>query len=1051
MQRRTSVFLLGLFVFSLFMPFASSNHDGTTHGMLMCLDLDTGESGCDEYKAVHDSSPLNSQDYVESSYTFEMVDTSTINLEMNLAIYEFNRTTLGFDDILVDNPSNPGTDISVSDMLRNTDIGEGGAPADLIRHFFDQNVNGDQVRNLLVGSMNTTIGSLLTGFGSVSGLSTDYIDGFTDVDLGTTLCSSDPSSDSSFESAGMQNNAFDPPICISSSATISLASSTFSLGNVSSDDLERAYRGMLAMGTTIETSFDVFADAGHKSTFSIIPPAYASMVSLDPTQGGALVPYSYIDPSAPVNQKYYTRTVDNSRLSARVDEQVSMTIGHLSTPSTGGFSIDPDKSGLELTVTLDLRQESAATLQVVGALNYLDSSTMAEWGINLLDNDSAANIPVITSDGIRMAYHNGLVPSLDDMLANFPMDAIGDSIGEFVPGTNVTMESMAFVESSDIPGYDPGGRNYQHSTSSCPDQVEPGTPLYFCTSGPNAMSDSYPIYISSSTEQPFKMELLDMMKNKLPEDPTGLSDAVDENDLKRVLDAGLVIESTFEADFLSGITEGLDLPSSSMTFEILLPTWIAASSTSDRIILQDNSEGTPQLDLDLGGSGSYNWQHAICKASSYEVSAECANPPVPDTLICEATEKTCAVSEIVFDVSQFDINEWTQSISVTFYLEAEVAIYRLMVPDEIREKLSMDGTSVDLEVLPADLLKLVLDIVGGDDVTEKLNTTIPMGEAGDLKLEVSSDGFETFASELGGAITANIHAAADDLVAGSDGILSNVDLDALAVKTDVTVGKPQTSMSDYYPIAFSISIPEVTVTIGVADGINGIIGGNPTIEITTKNMLLNPVQQILDNVASGMGRGLTMGFLSASGTGFSTQNVDQTIDPIDMSIYQEADLSFDGFVEFSLPKGIMLDGFSTSSGKATSEMVDGRQKITYDTRALQSGDSIQFALVITWGYIVSQIWIYPAILLSFVAWRVYKRKQKKAKKAAAKVKALEYRAKKGGLSDSEFTALGRGSDSMGGGMGGPPPAPQGDAWSDMGGSGYSGGAVDKELLDLYDD
>ena len=564
------------------------------------------------------------------------------------------------------------------------------------------------------------------------------------------------------------------------------------------------------------------------------------------------------------------------------------------------------------------------------------------------------------------------------------------------------------------------------------------------------MSDSYPIYISSSTEQPFNMELLEMMKNQLPEDPTGLSDAVDENDLKRVLDAGLVIESTFEADFLSGITEGLDLPSSSMTFEIILPTWIAASSTSDRIILQDNTEGTPQLDLNLGGSGSYNWQHPICKASSYEVSAECANPPVPDTLICEATEKTCAVSDIVFDVSQFDINEWTQSISVTFYLEAEVAVYRLMVPDEIRDELSMDGTSVDLEVLPADLLKLVLDIVGGDDVTEKLNTTIPMGEAGDLKLEVSSDGFETFASELGGAITTNIHAAADDLVANSDGILSNVDLDALAVKTDVTVGKPQTSMSDYYPIAFSISIPEVTVTIGVADGINGIIGGSPTIEITTKNMLLNPVQQILDNVASGMGRGLTMGFLSASGTGFSTQSVDQSIDPIDMSIYQEADLSFDGFVEFSLPKGIILDGFSTSSGKASSEMVDGRQKITYDTRALQSGDSIQFALVITWGYIVSQIWIYPAILLSFVAWRVYKRKQKKAKKAAAKVKALEYRAKKGGLSDAEFTALGRGSDSMGGGMGGPP-APQGDAWADMGGSGYSGGAVDKELLDLYDD
>ena len=66
------------------------------------------------------------------------------------------------------------------------------------------------------------------------------------------------------------------------------------------------------------------------------------------------------------------------------------------------------------------------------------------------------------------------------------------------------------------------------------------------------------------------------------------------------------------------------------------------------------------------------------------------------------------------------------------------------------------------------------------------------------------------------------------------------------------------------------------------------------------------------------------------------------------------------------------------------------------------------------------------------------------------MKALEYRAKKGGLSDAEFTALGRGSDSMGGGMGGPP-APKemhGQIWVEAGTPAI---AVDKGLLDLYDD
>ena len=62
-----------------------------------------------------------------------MVDTSTINLQMNLAIHEFNRSTIGFDDITIQNPLNVKTQqyLICSDV---ENVGDGGAPR-ICRHF----------------------------------------------------------------------------------------------------------------------------------------------------------------------------------------------------------------------------------------------------------------------------------------------------------------------------------------------------------------------------------------------------------------------------------------------------------------------------------------------------------------------------------------------------------------------------------------------------------------------------------------------------------------------------------------------------------------------------------------------------------------------------------------------------------------------------------------------------------------------------------------------------------------------------------------------------
>ena len=53
-------------------------------------------------------------------------------------------------------------------------------------------------------------------------------------------------------------------------------------------------------------------------------------------------------------------------------------------------------------------------------------------GISLVDVTENAKIPWVTSDGIRLAYHNDLV-ELDNFTDNFPMDLVGDAIEDAVP------------------------------------------------------------------------------------------------------------------------------------------------------------------------------------------------------------------------------------------------------------------------------------------------------------------------------------------------------------------------------------------------------------------------------------------------------------------------------------------------------------------------------------------------------------------------------------------------------------------------------------------
>ena len=154
-----------------------------------------------------------------------------------------------------------------------------------------------------------------------------------------------------------------------------------------------------------------------------------------------------------------------------------------------------------------------------------------------------------------------------------------------------------------------------------------------------------------------------------------------------------------------------------------------------------------------------------------------------------------------------------------------------------------------------------------------------------------------------------------------------------------------------------------------------------------------------------------------SGGGLTLDNNGEPVsfetDPVDVQLNEKTDSDLRGDVTFIMPDGIELQDFQTANGWEKVEYLDdGRQQITISMESLYSGEEIEFRVVVTWFYILSQIWIYPTIFLGLIVWRIRARRKKKRKIREAK--AAEEFAKtsptKGGLSDTDFASLSAGND-----------------------------------------
>ena len=940
-----------IFLIQLFFPAVNGELGNTTDDLDICSELNSGF--CD---AVNDADDESSQEsWIEGIYSITMVDTGMMQLSATWAIYEYDRTPLGFSGAIA------------NQALQNDGIFAGdGIPADVIRNSWDEpwdgEIGSDPVKDKLMGEINNSIGDLLSSLGSASSPTTSWASQI-ENDEETVNCGTDRESDD-------DGNAYSPPICIQTNVDISISPSKFNLNSNPNLNLESAYKSLLIMGGLVTTEFPISVDSGHKSTYYIEPPPYATVVST-----GGITSEKIINAGAfPYNSAKWES--NNLNLGSSYSGDLEFTLGFRNNASTSSFTLNQEEKALDFNVILDLSNENAATIDLVAQINHIETSSVD--GLNLIPSGKGS-VPVVTSDGIRMAHHNGLI-NLDTISSNFPVSSVGDALSETIPGLDVQMGNFEWIlDGSSNPNLGQGGLNYIHTVVDC---GESGS--FYCMDGNAAMGNEHPVFLQS-TSQPFQLSLSDLIGDKLG-DLSFLS-GINQDDLEKIVNSGMSFETILDPSFL-GAMKPSGIEKSEINLELILPIWAQNINGESSVTLSHKLNGQHIGDFGLTGSSSFDWNHALCSSNT----APC-NDESPD-VFCKSTEKSCQRSIVNLDVSEYSFSELQKGITIEFSLNIDLAIHRIAVPDSLLDSMKSADTEISLPVLPADLLKLILDIA--DRGEEPYSTSFSICDDNsidickqDQEIEFTTDGLTVFTNKFGESITSLIKSELS-----TNSVIGNINLEGFEINT--TLGglvDNDNIIGDSEGINLAINIPKVRTTIGIGNSwgeIFGMINGEGADELQIDidapkliNNLVNPIMNSMMNAMDSLTGTIAIMAISASSDGFTFKDISTSI-PSSNSIGIPMDLSL------KLPLGIYLeDVFSARSEVSVGTDDDGRQVINYRASS-DIDDSLSFNLVIGWQWILIQLLPYILIQFLFIAWRIRVRmKKKKKKRRAAEIKLIE--------------------------------------------------------------
>ena len=199
------------------------------------------------------------------------------------------------------------------------------------------------------------------------------------------------------------------------------------------------------------------------------------------------------------------------------------------------------------------------------------------------------------------------------------------------------------------------------------------------------MGYDHPIYLRS-TSNTFELGLLSLIQDNLPDDDFTVDgetfsvsdyfEVITNDDLRRMMDAGLSLETVLDTSFLESMIPS-DLPPSKITLELILPNWIETISGEDRIILEHSASGENRNEISIAGPSPYTYNHPIVDGNGQT--------------ICLQTQKTCVSTSLSIDFDTIGENGEENKDAVT-----------------IRERDSMEQRRVKIDDLLSLLLKEIM-------------------------------------------------------------------------------------------------------------------------------------------------------------------------------------------------------------------------------------------------------------------------------------------------------------------------------------------------------
>ena len=985
---RAAVLLSVIFLVQTVAPAAVS--EDTFDEMTLCLPSPGLDGVCDN-RFDADDATQDITSWVEGMFHFNMTSPTEIQFQASWAIREWDKSGM---DLFT---SNSMIAALSSDNINAND----GLPADVLRSAFDENtdpndVTSPTIQESLLGEIDGSISAFLANWGGSTSPVTTWEDRvFLPDDSGVVSgvdCTIDPASDS-------DGNAFEPPICISTNVNISLPiSSTYGLNGVSESNLNTALEGLLVMGSEITTKFDVRVEPGHKGTYSIQPPSYATVT--DATGWGVNQEVSE-DGGAYSSGLWIVDNRDdpNGLSPSSQPADLDMTIGMRDKSTTSIVQVSPDDRSLDLRVSIDLSDESNAFVEVIAGIYQIQSSSLSSWGVPDLMPRDKATIPVITSDGIRMAYHTGLL-DLDDLSKNIPISGIGQALTDSGGGSSVKMGDFQWIHVSSAP-LDQGGLNYTHSSTQCERGVN------YCMEGSVAMDDTYPVYMRAVSHT-FPFSLADLLGGNLGD--SGFLNSVSGDDLSKLLNSGLEFSTVLSDETMEDFVGSL-LPngiSADLTMEIVLPTWASTPQGGDSIVLNYRASGEHSGVIDLTGSDSFFWNPAIC---SHTVPSACFDGG-GDT-VWPSTSKSCAYMYVDMDLGEvsFASLPLTKGVTVEFALSVDMLIHRIAVPDELCDSLNTDSTSMSLDVLPSDLLRALLDIGSRGDPLEVEFSLCDNGKSYcEQSMPISSSqttGLPWYVNELEKDIKSLIEDTARELTEEDGNGVGDIDMSGFTIDIEFPhemITDNDDVIGDERGIILSIDIPKVSMTAGITNSwveLIGILRGNgesPEFGLATEDVSMNtltapfitPMVAAMDSLTGALSSSMVAP--SPEGVRVNGASADLPTSKLANIGDDSLGLSFAGTYTITMPLGMELENLTSEEGRITSVINNDskRQVIYYTINQGMGDDSVGFTLLLTPFWVIKQVQYYIIGLLAFMLWRVRRRMtRRKRKKRARALEALE--------------------------------------------------------------